>query len=88
MYARPYYQRVFTDDLSAGGQLRWAEENADGTSNGWRPSYLGSLRFDSLLSRELVVADSHLFDGRFFPFGDSDGATRGGWPRDEGKRCD
>src|SRR4051812_23793307 len=67
---KPYYERILSDDVTAGGQLRWLpqEQNDSPLSAGgrWRTSYLGALRFDSLLSREIVVPDSHLLDGRFF----------------------
>jgi hypothetical protein len=66
-----FHQRLFADDYAAGGQLSWLPDPgapliARADEDPWRLAYLGALRFDSLLSKRLVVPDSHLLDGRFF----------------------
>jgi hypothetical protein len=66
-----YNRRLFADDYAAGGQLsRLPDPTAplipQSYDEPWRLEFLGSLRFDSILSKRLIVPDSHLLDGRFF----------------------
>lgn len=68
---KPFHQRLFADDYAAGGQLSHVpDKRAPLTPREqdppWRAAFLGSLRFDSILSHRLVIPDSHLLDGRFF----------------------
>lgn len=69
--------RVFADDYSSTGQRAWRDGERGPTLPGlasdsavggalWRRNYRGQLRFDSLVSRRLVVPDSHVLDGAFF----------------------
>jgi hypothetical protein len=58
--------RLFADDYSSSGQEAWLTGGRGTSSAYWRDDYSGQLRFDSLLSRTLVIPDSHIFDGPFF----------------------
>ncbi len=55
--------RLFAADYSTTGQQRWRSPD----NPFWADDYRGLLRFDSLTSEKLVVPDSHVFDGPFFP---------------------
>jgi hypothetical protein len=64
--------RLFADDYSSSGQRAWKDEERGPAALGgepspdWRRDFLGQMRFDSLVSRRLVVPDTHLIDGVFF----------------------
>jgi hypothetical protein len=65
--------RTFFDTYTAGGQRGAQEADADF----WRQRLLGSLRFDAVACRAIVVPDTHLFDGRFFLEVDPDDLANG-----------
>src|ERR1700760_4868257 len=58
--------RFFADDYSSSGQEAWSNAERGTDVAYWKDDYRGQLRFDSLLSRTLVIPDSHIFDGPYF----------------------
>jgi hypothetical protein len=59
-------QRVFVDDYSSSGQTDWREGRRGFGGQFWAEDLLGQLRFDALVTRTLVIPDSHVFDGPYF----------------------
>lgn len=62
----PLPDRLFADDYSSSGQLAWRDGERGTGRSYWDDDYRGQMRFDSLLSRTLVIPDSHIFDGAYF----------------------